>query len=57
MGKPSFARPIVPPDFKPEPHLVDRGQAVYTGSCVWCHSAGAVSGGYAPDLRASTTFL
>ena len=41
VGKPSFAKPIVPPDFKPEPHLVDRGQAVYTGSCVWCHSAGA----------------
>ena len=24
---------------------------------VWCHGAGGVSGGYAPDLRASGAFL
>ena len=37
--------------------LVVDGVMYFTGTCVWCHSAGAVSGGYAPDLRASLLFL
>jgi len=37
--------------------LVVDGVMYFTGTCVWCHSAGAVSGGYAPDLRASQLFL
>ncbi|MCQ9374606.1 PQQ-dependent dehydrogenase, methanol/ethanol family [Methyloversatilis sp. XJ19-13] len=57
VGKPAFATPIVPADFKPDPAKVERGSALYTSTCVWCHSAGAVSGGYAPDLRASQLFL
>jgi quinohemoprotein ethanol dehydrogenase len=40
-----FAKPIVPADFKPDEKLVDRGAKLYTAECVWCHSAGAVSGG------------
>ncbi len=57
VGKPVFAKPIVPADFKPDEKLVDRGAKLYTAECVWCHSAGAVSGGYTPDLRASPIFL
>ena len=30
------------------------GHQVFKLHCVLCHGAGAVSGGYAPDLRAST---
>jgi quinohemoprotein ethanol dehydrogenase len=57
VGKPVFAKPIVPADFKPDAKLVEAGAKLYTSNCAWCHSAGAVSGGYAPDLRASTMFL
>ena len=57
VGKPVFAKPIVPADFKPDEKLVHAGAKLYTANCAWCHSAGAVSGGYAPDLRASPLFL
>lgn len=57
VGKPIFAKPIVPADFKPDAARVEHGAKLYTANCVWCHSAGAVSGGYAPDLRASPTLL
>lgn len=57
VGKPVFAKPIVPADFKPDEKLVHSGAKLYTANCAWCHSAGAVSGGYAPDLRASPLFL
>jgi len=57
VGKPVFVQPIVPADFKPDEKQVDRGRALYASTCVWCHSAGAVSGGYAPDLRASPMLL
>ncbi|MCC7252141.1 PQQ-dependent dehydrogenase, methanol/ethanol family [Hyphomicrobium sp.] len=57
VGKPAFVEALTPAGFTPDEKLADRGQHVYKASCVWCHSAGAVSGGYAPDLRASETFL
>ena len=31
-------------------------QPILQAKCVMCHGAGAVSGGYAPDLRASPLF-
>ncbi|MGQ0529710.1 MAG: PQQ-dependent dehydrogenase, methanol/ethanol family [Panacagrimonas sp.] len=56
VGDPVVPKPIVPPDFKVDAQLAIKGRDVYTNSCVICHGAGAVSGGYAPDLRASPIF-
>ncbi|TDU31722.1 quinohemoprotein ethanol dehydrogenase [Panacagrimonas perspica] len=53
VGDPLIPKPLVPPDVKPDAKLADRGRDLYVGQCVWCHGSGAVSGGYAPDLRAS----
>lgn len=53
VGDPVVPRPIVPHDFKSDPTLANKGRDLYVGRCVWCHGSGAVSGGYAPDLRAS----
>ncbi len=50
---PVFPKPIVPADFKADEALVDKGRGLYVGRCAFCHGAGAVSGGGAPDLRAS----
>jgi len=33
--------------------LVDQGENLYVRNCTFCHGGSAVSGGYAPDLRAS----
>lgn len=57
VGEPTFVTVRTPSDFTPDADLVQRGQHVYTSSCAWCHGAGAVSGGYTPDLRASEAFL
>jgi quinohemoprotein ethanol dehydrogenase len=56
VGDPVVPKPIVPPDFRVNPDLAAKGQNLYTHACVICHGAGAVSGGYAPDLRASPIF-
>lgn len=53
VGDPVVPKPIVPADFKSDPTLATKGRDLYVGRCVWCHGSGAVSGGYAPDLRAS----
>ncbi|MDQ8698415.1 PQQ-dependent dehydrogenase, methanol/ethanol family [Hyphomicrobium sp. LHD-15] len=53
VGERTFAKVLTPTDFTPDDKLVDKGQHVYKASCAWCHGAGAVSGGYTPDLRAS----
>jgi quinohemoprotein ethanol dehydrogenase len=53
VGEPTFAKVLTPADFTPDDQQVDHGQHVYKSSCAWCHGAGAVSGGYTPDLRAS----
>ena len=56
VGEPVVPKPIVPADFKVDMELVKKGSEIYTNTCVICHGAGAVSGGYAPDLRASAIF-
>lgn len=50
---PAFAVPLDAPGFEVQPALAERGGHVFVQQCVMCHGAGAVSGGYAPDLRAS----
>ncbi|MCC7252138.1 PQQ-dependent dehydrogenase, methanol/ethanol family [Hyphomicrobium sp.] len=57
VGPPSFVTALTPAGFTPDDQLADHGETVYKRSCAFCHSAGAVSGGYAPDLRASEVFL
>ena len=54
LPPPVFAKPIKQEDFKVDDMLAQQGNVLYTKHCVLCHGAGAVSGGYAPDLRAST---
>lgn len=55
---PALATPLDPADFKVDDALAAQGEWVYLGNgCVFCHSAGAVSGGLAPDLRASAIAL
>ncbi len=50
---PSAAVPIDDPGFAVDAALAHRGRAVFARSCALCHGGGAVSGGAAPDLRAS----
>jgi len=49
--------PILAPDFTIDPELAEQGSWVFKESCMMCHGGGAVSGGYAPDLRASSIVL
>ncbi len=50
---PTFARPIDAPDFNVNDELVKEGIQQFT-RCLLCHGPGAVAGGSAPDLRASS---
>ena len=49
---PSQPVPVDDPAFKVDPALALKGRALYD-KCLICHGAGAVAGGFAPDLRAS----
>ncbi len=49
---PSQPHPVDDATFKVEPLLAARGEHLYE-RCLICHGAGAVAGGFAPDLRAS----
>ena len=48
--------PLVVADFEVDPEQADRGRALYL-PCTICHGLGAIAGGYAPDLRASSVPL
>jgi quinohemoprotein ethanol dehydrogenase len=50
---PAPAVPVDDPGFALEPAKVEQGKVTYSHMCVMCHGGGAVSGGSAPDLRAS----
>ncbi len=54
---PMIPKALVPADFKVDAKLADKGKALYIGHCVMCHGSGGVSGGTAPDLRASPIVL
>jgi len=45
------------PDYRADPALAGQGNMVYHMNCGQCHGAEAVSGGTAPDLRASPALL
>jgi quinohemoprotein ethanol dehydrogenase len=57
VGEPIVPKPLMPADYVPDDKLIEHGMHIYKSTCVWCHGAGGVSGGYAPDLRASEAFL
>lgn len=50
---PYFEQAIDVPEMSIDAELVAHGQSIYGQSCFLCHGGGVVSGGYAPDLRAS----
>jgi quinohemoprotein ethanol dehydrogenase len=50
---PVFPQPLAAPDFVVDDALAEKGSWLFKESCMMCHGGGAVSGGYAPDLRAS----
>jgi quinohemoprotein ethanol dehydrogenase len=54
---PVVPQPIEAPDFVVDPALAEAGEATFSGKCALCHGFGAVSGGMAPDLRASAVVL
>ena len=54
---PVLVEPLDAPELEVDEELAAAGSKVYTESCLWCHGTGAVSGGSAPDLRASRLSL
>ena len=54
MPPPVFPQPLAQADFEVDGLLAEQGNKLWAKHCVLCHGAGAVSGGYAPDLRASS---
>ncbi|MBX9609911.1 MAG: PQQ-dependent dehydrogenase, methanol/ethanol family [Gammaproteobacteria bacterium] len=50
---PYFPKPLEAKDFQVDDKLAEEGSWLFKESCAMCHGGGAVSGGYAPDLRAS----
>jgi quinohemoprotein ethanol dehydrogenase len=49
---PKLSQPVDVPEFTIDEALAKQGATIY-GQCQWCHGAGAIAGGAAPDLRAS----
>jgi quinohemoprotein ethanol dehydrogenase len=45
--------PIDVPEFRPDDEKVKLGEHLFDTSCSYCHGTDALSGGQAPDLRAS----
>ena len=45
--------PVDDPSFVIDEKLAEKGAALWSETCAWCHGGGAVSGGGAPDLRMS----
>ncbi len=54
---PVIPQPLVDSSFVPDAARAERGGVTYAHQCLMCHGAGAVSGGKAPDLRASRLVL
>ena len=50
---PFVVRPVDDPDYKPDPALAAKGEAIFGGNCLSCHGLEAIAAGWAPDLRGS----
>lgn len=57
QAPPGFPKPLVSKDFRVDATLVTEGQESYVRLCWRCHGPAGVSGGTAPDLRASPILL
>jgi len=55
--RPTFATPVFGTGIVVDEALVKEGAQQYATKCQWCHGAGAIAGGGAPDLRASLSPL
>ncbi len=55
--RPTFATPVYGTGITIDEALVNEGAQQYATKCQWCHGAGAIAGGGAPDLRASLSPL
>ncbi|MEO8016637.1 MAG: PQQ-binding-like beta-propeller repeat protein [Pseudomonadota bacterium] len=53
---PTPAKPLDAPEITIDAALAKDGAATFA-KCQWCHGAGAIAGGSAPDLRASPALL
>jgi len=53
---PTFATPVDGGDLVVDEAMAKEGAQLF-GKCQWCHGAGAIAGGGAPDLRASLSPL
>ncbi len=54
---PVFPQPLASDEFVADPALARAGEETYVRACWLCHGPAAVSGGPAPDLRASAILL
>jgi quinohemoprotein ethanol dehydrogenase len=54
---PVVPEPLTAPEFLVDEALASQGEALYRDQCALCHGPVVVSGGYAPDLRASGVVL
>jgi quinohemoprotein ethanol dehydrogenase len=50
---PYVVKPVDDPDYKPDPALAAKGEAVYNRNCLNCHGLDTIAAGWAPDLRGS----
>lgn len=48
---------IADSEYKPAPTVEVSGAGLFANSCAYCHGAGAIAGGGAPDLRSSAIVL
>ncbi|HEU5136179.1 MAG TPA: PQQ-binding-like beta-propeller repeat protein [Steroidobacteraceae bacterium] len=55
--RPTFATPVFGTGIVVDEALAKEGAQQYAAKCQWCHGAGAIAGGGAPDLRASLSPL
>jgi quinohemoprotein ethanol dehydrogenase len=53
-SKPFVSRAPADPNFRRDPAMAARGEAVFGAHCIACHGISAIAGGNAPDLRLSS---
>ncbi|KQX23391.1 MULTISPECIES: PQQ-dependent dehydrogenase, methanol/ethanol family [unclassified Sphingomonas] len=53
LPAPQQVTPLLEPSFAVDDGKAQAGRVLYARTCLMCHGAGAVAGGFAPDLRAS----
>ncbi|MGC4252749.1 MAG: PQQ-dependent dehydrogenase, methanol/ethanol family [Sphingobium sp.] len=53
-ARPYHAQAVDDPSYKPDAALEGAGMGLFFKHCAICHGGGAISGGFAPDLRTSS---